>query len=62
MPTVSLVAKLDVKGSRGAKCYHYTFGRVGSPISGGLYIQKDLTPPTALAIDIPDKDKEKEEE
>lgn len=62
MPTLSLVAKLDQKGSETAKYYHYTFGRVGGNISGGLYISKDCIPPTALAIDIPDVQQEKEGE
>ncbi len=62
MSTMSLVAKLDLKGSEIANCYHYTFGRVGSPLSGGFYLRKNIDPPTALAIDIPDITKEKEGE
>ena len=62
MAVINIVARLDVKGSEGAECYHFTFGKVGSPLSGGFYLQKSIEPPTALAVDIPNIVKEKEKE
>ena len=62
MSTVTLVARLDPAGSEQADCYHFVFGRLGSTVGGGFYISKSAPLPTALAIDIPDIAKEKENE
>ena len=60
MPTVTLVARLDKAGSEQANCYHFVFGKLGSTIGGGFYVNKLSPLPTALAIDIPSLTEEKE--
>jgi len=60
MPTVTLVARLDPAGSEQSDCYHFVFGRLGSAVSGGVYINKFAPLPTALAIDIPNLAEKKE--
>jgi len=60
MSTVTLVARLDPAGSEQSDCYHFVFGRLGSAVSGGVYINKFAPLPTALAIDIPSTTEKKE--
>lgn len=60
MAVVTLVARLDPAGSEQSDCYHFVFGRLGSAVSGGVYINKFTPLPTALAIDIPSTTEKKE--
>jgi hypothetical protein len=48
---MELKATLDVKGSETRSCDHYVFGKLGSAVSGGVYIQKCMNePPDELVI------------
>lgn len=49
----TLVARLDKKGSEAAECFHYIFGKPGSNVSGGVYINKKMEyPPDFIEIEI----------
>lgn len=51
--THKIVAKLDKSGSEGLKYNHYVFGKPGSEINGGFYIDKALeNPPDFIEIEI----------
>ena len=51
---LALVAKLDRKGSEAAECFHYTIGKPGHEVSGGIYIAKKMEfPPDFIEIEIP---------
>lgn len=50
---LTLIAKLDKKGSECALCSHYTFGNSKDAVSGGVYIRKDMKyPPDFIEIEI----------
>ncbi len=45
-----LVAKLDESGSETSRSLHFTFGKAGNSIGGGLYIPKGTPVPDKLII------------
>jgi hypothetical protein len=50
--TLKLVAKLDKKGSEASHYTHYIFGKPGSPVNGGVYIEKSMpNPPDFLELE-----------
>lgn len=42
--------------------HHFTFGKLGGEVSGGLYIKKGFPIPDVLEIDIPPTKKEEKHE
>jgi hypothetical protein len=51
---ISIIAKLDKKGSEVAKCWHYIIGKPMAEVSGGIYIDKEMiNPPDFIEIEIP---------
>lgn len=50
---ITLVAKLDRKGSEAAFFSHYTFGHKGDDVVGGVYINKKMeNPPDFIEIEV----------
>lgn len=37
---ITLIAEIDKKGSEATEYFHYTYGRPGDSINGGVYIDK----------------------
>jgi len=54
--TLKIVAKLDKSGSESRIYHHYTFGKPGSDVNGGFYINKTMVnPPDSIEIEIAQK-------
>lgn len=51
-------ARLDKAGSEGTKYNRFVFGRTGSPINGGFYVDKELKPPDEIIITFKKKEEE----
>jgi hypothetical protein len=53
---LKIIAKLNKRGSETAQYNHYTFGKPGSDVNGGVYIKKSTTnPPDVIEIEIEQK-------
>jgi len=51
--TLKIVAKLDKSGSEYRIYHHYTFGKPGSDVNGGFYINKTMVnPPDFIEVEI----------
>ena len=61
MSSITISARLDKKGSETLRYNHFVFGRLGTDLSGGFYLNKNIVLPDKIVIELPvEKEGEKD--